>query len=425
MTTANQFLELNNFVLAEDGVFYKDAVPEEFKYSDGVAVEQTLNKILSSAMDLSSQSSELDSQIIDWPTEYHLSSTRSNLLRVINLTGAKRVLELGCGCGSITRYLGEQQGLRVDAVEGSPVRAKLASIRCRDLDNVAIVSANFNELNLPENYYDLIVFVGVTEYAGRFSERQTDQEALQDLLDMAHRATKSDGVTLVAIENRVGLKYLHGANEDHYAVPFIGVQNYPDSQGIRTYTKIEWLEHIENAGFVDNQFFYPFPDYKVPTVILDDKIANEATQIESLLANITSRDYSSDFTFGEHELTLWKALACAKTLGDHANSFLILMAKQTGVLEQRISQCPIQNEVALPSYLLTSVDSKQQSNLDNHVNAENLAEIKYKNELINKLKNDLEGVQNNLALIEGSRGGRLLNFIRRCLGRGHNVKTKH
>jgi len=249
-------LDLNGFVQGPDGVYSADLGGRVFDYSDGEQIEQNLHRILSDANDLSSESEELQAHISDWPTEYHLSKTRANLLRSLSFEGVTRVLELGCGCGAITRFLGEQPGLVVDSVEGSASRARLAALRCRDLENVTISTANFNEITLPEDYYDLILFVGVTEYAGRFSDRDTDQAALQDLLAIAQRATRDQGVTLVAIENRLGLKYLLGANEDHYAVPFVGLDDYPASTGIRTYSRAEWLQQITQAGFTNHRFYY-------------------------------------------------------------------------------------------------------------------------------------------------------------------------
>jgi len=204
----SKLVELNEFSQGLDSVFQAGSAERSFNYSDGEASETQLYKILSKANDLSCDSDELQAQISDWPTEYHLSSSRANLLKPLKLDGVTRVLELGCGCGSITRYLGEQEGLIVDSVEGSPSRAGLAALRCRDLDNVTICTANFNEIDFPESYYDLVLFVGVTEYAGRFSKRETDQEALADLLNLGKRALKDNGVILVAIENRLGLKYL-------------------------------------------------------------------------------------------------------------------------------------------------------------------------------------------------------------------------
>src|SRR5580704_4464684 len=111
----------------------------EFAYSDGVAVEQRLLDIVRSAADRSTFSIELAEAIIDWPSEYHLSRLRHNLVRRLGIRKDDTVLELGCGCGAITRFLGEV-GARVTAVEGSILRARIASERCADLPNVTIVT---------------------------------------------------------------------------------------------------------------------------------------------------------------------------------------------------------------------------------------------------------------------------------------------
>ena len=137
----SELAKINGFTLGLDGVYQAGTEPRAFNYSDGEASEKKLFQILSTSDDLSSSSAELERQIVDWPTEYHLSSARSNLLRPLNLNGITRVLELGCGCGSISRFLGEQEGVQVDAIEGSPTRAGLASLRCRDLPNVNISTA--------------------------------------------------------------------------------------------------------------------------------------------------------------------------------------------------------------------------------------------------------------------------------------------
>ena len=278
---SEKFIQLNQFTQGENRVWFDAEQGDiDFGYSDGQEIEQRLREILSAAEDLSHLSYELKSHIVDWPTEYHLSPVRSNLIRALNLKGVKRVLELGCGCGSITRYLGDFEHadgskLEVDSVEGSPVRAELAALRCRDLDNINVSTANFNDIVFPEDYYDLVLYVGVTEYAGRFSNRDSDEEALQDLLTLAKKTSTNDGVVMVAIENRTGFKYVEGANEDHYAKPYIGVHNYAQPAGIRTYTKKEWQEQLQIAGFSVMEFIYPFPDYKVPTIFLGEEYVDQ------------------------------------------------------------------------------------------------------------------------------------------------------
>ena len=321
----------NNFERAEDDV-YASSIAHEFAYSDGEASERRLLQILQSTEDLSSGSKELESHISDWPSEYHLSRKRSNLLRPLNLEGVERVLELGCGCGAISRYLGEQRGLQIDSVEGSRVRARLAASRCRDLDNVRVHCANFNDLELPTNHYDLVLLVGVTEYAGRFSERDSDQEALQDLLALAKAALRPDGVVVIAIENRLGLKYLLGACEDHYGRPWVGVDNYPQSEGIRTYSKVEWQQQLTSAGFAESQFCYPFPDYKIPTLVLDEAAISSENSLE-VLSRIKSRDYLQAFEIKE-ESKIWSGLIQAGVADQSANSFLIVLGQSREAVQR-------------------------------------------------------------------------------------------
>lgn len=349
---SEKLIQLNYFTQGENRVWFDASKGDvNFGYSDGQEIEQRLHEILTNANDLSHLSYELKSHIIDWPTEYHLSPVRSNLIRALNLSGVKRVLELGCGCGSITRYLGDYQhddgsSLEVDSVEGSPVRAELAALRCRDLPNVNVSTANFNDIDFPEDYYDLVLYVGVTEYAGRFSNRETDEEALQDLLALAKRSTVASGVVMVAIENRTGFKYVEGANEDHYAKPYIGIHNYAQPAGIRTYTKKEWQQQIQTAGFAATEFIYPFPDYKIPTVFLGEKYVDDNPYCHNHLETCRSRDYIKNFDYASKESLFWESAAASKTLGDYANSFMLLMSNS----QESVDNMSQNDFLHLPTY---------------------------------------------------------------------------
>jgi len=390
--------ELNGFTINVNGVFGKEHI-EPFDYSDGAAVEQQLHDVLSTSEDLASDSTELEAHISDWPTEYHLSSSRANLLRSLDLTGVNRVLELGCGCGSISRYLGEQEHLQIDAVEGSSNRAALAALRCRDLKNVTISCANFNELDYPENHYDLVLFVGVTEYAGRFSNKDSDQEALQDLLALAKTACTEQGTVLVAIENRTGLKYLYGAAEDHYGVPYVGIENYPNSTGIRTYSKLEWQDQIAKSGFSQSEFMYPFPDYKIPSCVINHRALTDpklTKDLQKVFANIRSRDYLQAFDFDDKEAMLWRGAYEAGCFADLANSFLILLSNSSQSI----------NKIA-------DFSIREYSNRDFSTQYESHSNAMIFDESPNtKLLAQNEELRNQLNLVTQSRGWQWLQRIR-------------
>lgn len=333
-------VELNQLVATEEGIFTLPGRPDEpFAYSDGESVERYLHDVFSAATDLSSRSEALQAAIIDWPTEYHLTSDRSNLLRPYDLAGVESVLELGSGCGAISRYLGEL-GKRVDAVEGSAVRAGLGRMRCRDLDNVRVINANYNELTIPEGHYDLVLFVGVIEYARRFvgddadAGAGSDRDAAITILRRAGGYLAPRGAVLVAIENRLGLKYQQGAHEDHYAKKYIGINGYRDSAGIATYSRDEWVGIIQEAGFGGSAFAYPFPDYKVPRVVLGDRYLWNNPHAGNHLEGLVSRDYYAPMPRDEREAIGWQAACEGGYLRLVANSFSILMGPDNDALRK-------------------------------------------------------------------------------------------
>src|SRR5580704_5498762 len=191
----------------------------DFSYSDGAEAESRLLTVVTSANDRSTFSPELTASITDCVSEYHLSKSRHCLLRPLGIQAGNKVLELGCGCGAITRFLGEI-GADVVAVEGSLARAHIAAERCRDLANVRIIVDDLLRFETEERF-DFILLIGVLEYAAVFSDYANPFEHY--LRAVAH-LLGPDGKLVVAIENKVGLKYFNGCGEDHVGAPFFGVQ---------------------------------------------------------------------------------------------------------------------------------------------------------------------------------------------------------
>ncbi len=306
---------------------------QDFGYSDGQDVEKYLSKTFDEVEDLSSRSTELQSKIIDWPSEYHLTSDRSNLLRGFDLSFAKTALELGSGCGAISRYLGEQ-GIRVDAIEGSAIRADLGRRRCKGLDNVRVISANYNKLKLPRQHYDLVLFVGVIEYAQRFKPKsRSNRDAALEILQQAKKYLSPNGVVIVAIENRLGLKYILGHHEDHYSKRYVGINGYPDSAGIATYSHEEWQQLALDAGFNENSFTYPFPDYKIPRVVLTQSYVDNNPYAFNHLEGMVSRDYTVPAGRSPLESIAWQAASKGNFLHTVANSFCILLGNNKSVID--------------------------------------------------------------------------------------------
>lgn len=320
-------LNANDLSRTATGVWRDDA-GQEFIYSDGDAAENSLRQILLSVKDRSSLSLELEKEISDWISEYHLSGERANVYRFLNLEGLRNGLELGAGCGAISRYLGEQ-GIVIDAVEGNSRRADICKLRCEDLDNIHIINANFNNLNFPSSSYDAVFLNGVLEYAARFLPgSKDDRTALLAILARAASSLKEDGLLFVAIENRMGLKYWLGANEDHYGKAYKGLYGYPAGLGIKTYDKGEWDSLLTDLpGDFFHRFIYPFPDYKMARSVLADSFIEKYPFAHSNLYRMSSTDNGRVLAADLHEFLLWKALHNSGHFQEYANSFFIILSR--------------------------------------------------------------------------------------------------
>ncbi len=310
----------------QEGIFQPIDSANAIAYTDGAAAEHYLDSVLSTAADLDSLSAELRDRIRDWPSRYHLSAERSNLLRCLDLQAGARVLEIGAGCGALTRYLGEHAGA-VFALEGNPTRARLCRKRCRGLDNVTVVAGDVFKLQL-DDLFDIVTLIGVLEYAGSFCRDAPDP--FRALLALAARWLRPGGQLVLAIENQFGIKYFSGCGEDHGEPHFAGIEGYPDATGVRTFGRAELSALLGEVGLRSTALILPFPDYKIPNSFIHADYADAEGAKRFGLADWCRKpfdDYARErlYLFDDH-LAL-QELARNGLLPELANSFLIVATK--------------------------------------------------------------------------------------------------
>lgn len=204
----------------------------------------------------------------DWAVYYHLSPLRKNIFDWIHWPDRKlKVLELGAGCGALTSHFNALSNVSgITAIEGAPARAGLISLRCAKLPKVRVECQNIEDYQTDEKY-DLVLLIGVLEYSGKYMH---GPDPFQKNLDRARSFLAPGGSLVLAIENRLGHKYLAGMSEDHYGRPFEGISDYPNYKGVRTFDKATLQRMLTQAGLPTQYWFYPFPDYKIPNVVLSD-----------------------------------------------------------------------------------------------------------------------------------------------------------
>ncbi|WP_319776817.1 LIC12162 family transferase [Maridesulfovibrio sp.] len=323
-------VDMDKFICDEYGVHIPPGHLNSFSYSDGKKHEQDVINRLEKCSDRSIFSKELKAEIHDWVSEYHFSRERHNLLRHVKINSGMNVLELGCGCGSITRQLGES-GANVDAVEGSHTRARAAALRCADLENVKIYCSNFQDVVF-ERKYDLVTLIGVLEYSPQFFE---SENPIQECLQLAANALSKDGVLIVAIENQLGLKYFAGMREDHEGIPYFGIENRYNSDTSITYGRRELEQKIHESGLKDIVFHYPYPDYKIPrSVFTEAAFKSSIFDPSEIIRQTESRDYAGPPVANFDERLAVATLNKNGLLPDMANSFLVFASRSSDSIEK-------------------------------------------------------------------------------------------
>ncbi len=228
------------------------------EYSDG-DVEDDIYRIVENGGKISEKENR-------YAVLYHLSPIRENILNWYPFKPNCRILEIGAGCGAITGMLC-RKAETVVSVELSKKRASINYLRHQENKNLQIFVGNLNDMEF-QTPFDYVVLNGVLEYAMSFTPGETPYI---DFLKNIKKYLKDDGRILIAIENRLGLRYFSGYPEEHTKQEFLGLRSYEGNHQVRTFSRYELQGLLKEAGFGYQRFYYPYPDYKFPNEIFTDE----------------------------------------------------------------------------------------------------------------------------------------------------------
>lgn len=280
-------------------------------YSDGETTENRMLEIAKAFPEDSSQ--EYISDCSEYTVNNTFSSVRQNILNWYSFKKDSSILEIGAGMGALTGLLCDR-AKRVVSVEMSSSRAEVIKARYPKRKNLEIIDEDISEWGSEEKF-DYVVFIGVLEYAGVFSNTDNPYEKF---LENAKRFLKHDGTLLFAIENKFGLKYWVGGSEDHLQKPFVGLQGYEQEGTPKTFSKYELEKMLENVGLPNSKFYYVFPDYKFPEIITTDERKPNYVGLKKV-----SFTYSRNSILTVNEKKLYKDIIENDVLDFFANSFLV------------------------------------------------------------------------------------------------------
>lgn len=311
----NSMCFTNSFIETEGIYFIGNRT---FDYSDGDKAEAYVSAVIKGTKDLSSNSLELESAITDWSSRYHFSRDRSNCYRSMQFPKDSEVLEIGSGCGAITRYLAENVA-KVVALEGSSRRAKITRSRTRDLDNVTVICGSFEDVRFNRKF-DYVICNGVLEYAPLFV---SCEDPVQRFLELLSSLIKPSGSIIIAIENKLGLRYFSSGKEEHTGIMFDGLEGYSRfPNGPKTFGNLELRTKLLKC-FTSIDVLLPLPDYKTPTAVIHESLI-EIADCSELFSATDRYDFGSAISPMLHERLAWHALNEAKLLPQFANSFFFI-----------------------------------------------------------------------------------------------------
>jgi len=235
----------------------------------------------------------------------HMLSWRRHLpLRLVPIAQGTRALEIGAGCGAITRYLGEHSE-SVLAIEPVTSLATAARLRCSDLDHVTI-STTRPEV-APQS--DLVVaLIG-------------DDERDSPLLDDATLAWLSSGLSesglmILGVPHSRAVLDLNDPSSD-------AELDHPDAHDRRLLS-----ERLDAHGLTERLWLTPYPDHLLPSVFLTDEAATRSSRTLGAWAG-RERHPRHRATAGGllRDLEVYGDLGERGLLGDRASALLVIAAR--------------------------------------------------------------------------------------------------
>ena len=267
-------------------------------------------------------------RVHDWTHMYHLADGRRNLIEWLSGDKKVSVLEVGSECGALTGMLSEKYGA-VTALEISPEKAEIAKIRLADRENINWLIGGLEQIG--EEKFDLIFSIGSLPLAEEYlklsgeSEKEKGEAGRDPYISMLKKLNgllANGGRLILALPNKLGLKYMAGCREDYFSAPFTGIEDYYYHKGMRTFGRHELTGMMSEAGFEHADWYYPYPDYRFMNSLYTDAYLPREGELTTNLVNYDQERY----VFFD-EAKAFDTMIREGLFQEHANSFLLITGR--------------------------------------------------------------------------------------------------
>lgn len=210
----------------------------------------------------------------DWLFQIITSNSRSKFLKDRMPSPNDLILDIGAGWGQFSIPLAKSN--KVCSLEPTPERLNIIkSIAQQEkvTDNMYFIGTDYLDIEF-QTKFDLILCIGVLEWIGSFREEQTPGKIQSVFLKKSRSELSDKGKLVIGIENRLGLKYIMGARDDHhgfqdvmiygeeFAERFFG-EDFVDARRCIVHSLPEYKAMLRSAGFQNIKFYVAIPDYKL------------------------------------------------------------------------------------------------------------------------------------------------------------------
>ena len=148
------------------------------------------------------------------------------------------------------------------------------------------VNDDYNKLSGIKGEFDIVVMYDLYDFCIESNVK------VKDMMDKLLSLKTSQGTLFIALENKLGMKYFAGCQEEQKGGFYTGIEDYSSwDSHIHPLSKKELEDIIGELNVSSFRFYYPYPDYKYPTIIYTDECLPKEGELYRNIRNIDRDRY--------------------------------------------------------------------------------------------------------------------------------------
>ncbi len=247
------------------------------------------------------------------------TSIRENVINWYDFKKDSSILEIGSDFGQVSKFF-VRNNFDITSLEVDEKRCEYINSVIPESSKFKLLNQNLIEFKNTDKKYDYILITTSMSRIRDFVLEEKKQDAFLKLLEISYNLLKENGIILLATDNKYGIRIFSGATTKNTNSYDILTGKVKDT-GV--FSKKEIIKLIESSSFKNYKFYYPFPDYKLPSVIYSDEyLPNKNSSKLSYLLY-----YNPEDTIVFNEAEVLKEIIKDGMPDYFSNSYIIEIAK--------------------------------------------------------------------------------------------------